>query len=131
MVPLVLDGLTIPYTYTMSGGNLTLAAGANNIEVQQVFNSQLYTNSVVWNYHAARLSGTAYARVEFTDSTADLEAGYAADTGGAFNGTYGWVNSTTLVPTANTAGTYNRTSNTLRQFQPNLQSHRHHGSHDS
>ena len=116
MVPLVLDGLTIPCTYTMSGGNITLAAGANNIVVQQVFNGQLYNNSVVWNYHPSALSGTAYARVQFTDSTADLEAGYAADTGGAFNGTYGWVNSTTLVPTANTAGTYNRTSNTSGNF---------------
>ena len=115
MVPLVLDGFTIPDTYTMSSA-VTLAAGANNIQVRAVYNNQTYTNSVVWYYHAAALLGTPFARVDFTDSNADLQSGYMADTGQAFNGTYGWVNSTSLSPSANTAGTYNRTSVTTAPF---------------
>ena len=115
MVPLVLSGLTIPDTYTM-GSNLTLAAGANQIQVQAVFNSQTYTNSVVWYYHAAALLGTTYARVDFTDSSSDLQSGYVADTGQAYNGVYGWVDSTTFAATANTAGTYNRTSPTTAPY---------------
>jgi beta-galactosidase len=116
MVPLVISGLTIPNAYTTASGNITLASGANNVVVQQVFNNQLYSNAVVWNYHPAAISGSASARVQFTDSTADLQSGYAADTGGAFNSTYGWVNTSTQVPTANTAGTYNRTSITTGNF---------------
>ena len=115
MVPLVLDGFTIPDTYTMSSA-VTLAAGANNIQVRAVYNNQTYTNSVVWYYHAAALLGTPFARVDFTDSNADLQSGYMADTGQAFNGAYGWVDSTSLSSSANTAGTYNRTSVTAAPF---------------
>ena len=115
MVPLVLDGFAIPDTYTMPSA-VTLAAGANTIQVRAVYNNQTYTNSVVWNYHAAALVGTPFARVDFTDSSADLQSGYVADTGQAFNGAYGWVNSTSLSPSANTAGTYNRTSLTTAPF---------------
>jgi beta-galactosidase len=115
MAPLVLNGFTIPDTYTMPSA-VTLAAGANNIQVRAVYNNQTYTNSVVWYYHAAALLGTPFARVDFTDSSADLQSGYVADTGQAFNSTYGWVNSTNLSPSANTAGTYNRTSVTTAPF---------------
>ena len=115
MIPLVLSGITIPNTYTMSS-NLALTAGANNIQVRATYNSQTYTNSVVWNYHAASLLGTSYARIDFTDSSANLQSGYAADTGQAYNGVYGWVNSTTLAAAANTAGTYNRTSPTTTPY---------------
>jgi beta-galactosidase len=109
MVPLALSGIAIPDTYTMSS-TLTLAAGANNIQVQAVYNNRTYTNSVVWYYHAPALVGMPFARVDFTDTTADLQSGFVADTGQAFNGTYGWVDSTSFSPAANTAGTYNRTS---------------------
>jgi beta-galactosidase len=115
MVPLVLDGFTIPDTYTMPSA-VTLIAGANTIQVRAVYNNQTYTNSVVWNYHAAALLGTPFARVDFTDSNADLQSGYVADTGQAFNGSYGWVDSTSLSSSANTAGTYNRTSVTTAPF---------------
>jgi hypothetical protein len=66
------------------------------------------------------LSGTPYARVEFTNSLGNLQSGYAADTGAAFgtrsNGaTYGWTSSSGS-PQANTSGTYYRTANTSAPF---------------
>lgn len=115
MIPLVISGLTIPNTYTMSS-NLALAAGANNIQVTVTYNNQTYTDSVVWYYHGAALLGTSFARIDFTDSNSDLQSGYAADTGHAFNGTYGWVDSSTFATASNTAGTYNRTSPTTAPF---------------
>ena len=115
MIPLVISGITIPHAYTMPSA-ITLAAGANNIQVQAAFNNQTYTNSVVWNYHAAALLGSTYARFDFTDTSADVQSGYQADTGQAFNGIYGWVNSTTGAASANTAGTFNRTTNTSAPF---------------
>jgi beta-galactosidase len=115
MVPLVLSGIAIPDTYTMSSA-LALAAGANNIQVRAIYNTQTYTNSVVWNYHPPALSGSLYALFDFTDTAGNVQAGYQADTGQAFSGSFGWVDSTTLNPVANTAGTYNRTTVTTAPF---------------
>jgi hypothetical protein len=118
MLPLVISGVTIPNTYAT---NVTLATGNNNIQLNRVYNSQTYTDSVVWTYHGAALAGVALGRVDFTNSAGSLQSGYAADTGQAYgvqgaNGTYGWVNSTTQIATANTAGTYNRTTPTTAPF---------------
>jgi beta-galactosidase len=118
MAPLVISGVTIPNAYAM---NVTLATGNNSVLVSRQYNSQTYTDSVVWAYHAASLAGTALARIDFTNSAGSLQSGYAADTGQAYgiqggNGTYGWVNSSTQAATANSAGTYNRTTSTTAPF---------------
>ena len=118
MVPLVISGVTIPAAYVM---NVTLATGNDSIQLSRDYNSQTYTDSVVWTYHGAALAGVALGRVDFTNSAGSLQAGFAADTGQAYgvqgaNGTYGWVNSSTQAATANTAGTYNRTSPTTAPF---------------
>ncbi len=115
MVPLIISGITIPDTYTMSS-SIALATGANNIVASLLYGGQTYSNSVVWIYHAAALSGTSLARVDFTNSAANLQSGYVADTGQAFNGSLGWADPTTINPVANTAGTYNRTSPTTAPF---------------
>ena len=115
MTQTVINGVTIPDTYSMT---VILTAGANAIQVARMFNSQSYTDSVVWTYRntSLGLSGTQYARVDFTNSSGNLQSGYVADTGQAFNGTYGWANSSTHAASANTAGTYNRTSPTSSPF---------------
>ena len=95
MVPLVLSGITIPHTYTMSS-NLALAAGATTFKFEPL--TTIRPTPIRWSGTTIRprCLGTPYARVDFTDSTANLQSGYVADTGQAFNGIYGWVNSTTL-----------------------------------
>jgi hypothetical protein len=118
MAPQVINGVTIPNTYAM---NVNLAIGNNNVQLSQVYNSQTYNDAVVWTYHGNSLAGVALGRVDFTNSAGTLQSGYAADTGQAYgvqggNGTYGWVNSATHGATANTAGTYNRTSPTTAPF---------------
>ncbi len=117
MTQQVVDGLTIPDAYT---ANITLAAGINNIQAAAAFNGQSFTNSVAWTYHAAALAGTSYAHINFTNSTANLQSGYAPDTGQAFaaqtNGnTYGWVDQNGN-PAANNSGTYFRTGNTSAPY---------------
>ena len=57
----------------------------------------------------ASLAGSQVARVDFTNSAANLHAGYVADTGQTYgvqgaNGTYGWLNASTLAPTTNSTG---------------------------
>jgi beta-galactosidase len=124
LVPLVIQGVTIPNTYTTPGfgtatnnqGSINLAAGANTIQVAKLYAGQTTTDSVGWTYHASGLAGTPLARIDFTNNTANLQSGYNADTGAAFNGTFGWTNPTTHVPSANTAGTYNRTTPTASPF---------------
>ena len=118
MVPLVTSGVIIPAAYVM---NVTLATGNDSIQLSRDYNGQTYTDSVVWTDHGAALAGVALGRVDFTNSTGSLQVGFAADTGQAYgvqgaNGTYGWVNSSTQAATANTAGTYNRTSPTTAPF---------------
>ena len=117
LVPQVVDGLTIPDTYTT---NINLAAGSNAVQISGRFNGKTYTNSVAWTYHAAALSGTPYAKVQFTNSTSNLQSGYAADTGQAFSAqssgaTYGWTDLNGN-PLANISGTYDRTGNTAAPY---------------
>jgi hypothetical protein len=118
MTPLVISGVTIPGAYAM---NVTLATGNNSIQLSRDYNSQTYTDSVVWTYHGAALAGVPLARVDFTNSSGSLQSGYLADTGQAYgvqgaNGIYGWVNSSTQAATANSAGAYNRTTPTTAPF---------------
>jgi beta-galactosidase len=117
MSPQVIEGMTIPDAYQVT---VTLAAGKNNIQASGSVNAQTYTNSVTWTYHAAALSGTPYAAVEFTNSTSTIQSGFAPDTGQAFalqsNGaTYGWVDQNAN-PAANTSGTYDRTGVTSSPY---------------
>ena len=118
MTPLVISGVTIPGAYSML---VVLMAGNNNFQLSRNYNSQTYTDSVVWAYHAPSLAGVPLAHVDFTNSAGSLQSGYVADTGQAYgvqggSGTYGWVNSSTQAATANSAGTYNRTTPTTAPF---------------
>lgn len=105
MSPYSISGAPIPNTYSMV---LNLAAAANDITVSSEYDDVRYEDSVNWRYHAPILDGTAEARVDFTDNTANLEPGYVADTGqpygpkGAAN--YGWIDATSLNPASNNTG---------------------------
>lgn len=106
MAPYVISGTTIPNTYYF---DVTLAAGSNAIEIRSVYGNETYTDNEVWTYHAPSLDGTQVARVDFTNSAANLHAGYVADTGQSYgaqgaNGTYGWLNASTLAPATNSTG---------------------------
>jgi beta-galactosidase len=105
MTPLVTQGLLIPNTYSME---VTLAEGNNEIDVTTEFNSEIITDSVIWTYHAPTLAGSPLARIDFTSGPSNAQAGYDADSGLAFgvqpNGTYGWLNASTLAPATNFTG---------------------------
>ncbi|MDZ4659764.1 MAG: glycoside hydrolase family 2 TIM barrel-domain containing protein [Bythopirellula sp.] len=105
MIPLVTGGLLIPNTYTMQ---VTLADGDNEIAVNSLFNSENVADSVTWTYHAPTLAGSPFARIDFTSGPSNAQQGYDADSGLAYgvqsNGTYGWLNASTLAPATNFTG---------------------------
>ncbi|HYO26323.1 MAG TPA: glycoside hydrolase family 2 TIM barrel-domain containing protein, partial [Lacipirellulaceae bacterium] len=96
MVPLVTNGLAIPNTYVM---NVTLAEGGNTIALSATHGGETSTDTALWHYYDTTLGGTANARIDFTDNSSNLHAGYLADTGQSFGNrtggrSYGWLNTT-------------------------------------